>query len=532
MAKRRRGKANRGGALADNARTILRGTKDTPAISKLKRRAWIFSGISALSILFVISGYWFITKSVPASFTSKLTQIGDIELSYSERQSAKISPLCGCYDVGEWENWRGITFSSRNIEIERKGDLPVTGYLLFAPPPASTSINPSFFKMKVTYYLIGLMESEAFNPTHLLSDKLPENYVLINKEESDEGFVEVLSHGKLNVSLLGDKPLGAWIPMEKSDVSIKYQLRQDISAPITTTIKEKYLASTEEELNKTLDANGFYDQTQMSMPLGDFLGPRAVFWNEDEPTSVLASTKVLHVAESLHGKKLIKALVVNPPFAVRVVAIPFNEDAMLTSAGQAPKRNEADYSPIVSQGRFDRGETDVTIHTPESQPKEFEKLYQSMKEQGTTLSDFKTYYSSQVAGGKMVFRFPPIPPNNGFNIFGRINKFKSESTIGNLLIGSRSFNIEAPATVELKDIKKLELKNGVLEVPIQIGVAETPARVQLKATSEIYVNDESITRRIDNNKTLVEYVVLTATILGAVLAVLSAIVAIKDFRQA
>jgi hypothetical protein len=203
----------------------------------------------------------------------------------------------------------------------------------------------------------------------------------------------------------------------------------------------------------------------------------------------------------------------------------------LRSADEAPKRGEGDYSPILSQGRFEAGEATVTIHTPETQPQEFEQLDQSMKEEGTTLSDFKTYYSKEIAGGKMVFRYPPIPPNNGFNIFGRVNKFKSESTMGNLLIGSRSFGIEAPASLELRDIKKLEFKNGVMEIPIQIGITEPPAKIQLKATSEIYVNDESITRRLDVNKTLVEYVVLIATVLGAVLAVLSAVVAIKDFRE-
>jgi hypothetical protein len=132
----------------------------------------------------------------------------------------------------------------------------------------------------------------------------------------------------------------------------------------------------------------------------------------------------------------------------------------------------------------------------------------------------------------MEFRYPPIPPNNGFNIFGKINRLKTDSAMGNLMIGSRSFNIEAPAAVELRNIKRLDVKNGVMEVPIQIGMAETPARIQLKATSEIYVNDESITRRVDNNKTLVDYIVMIATILGAVLAVVSAIVAVKDFRQA
>jgi hypothetical protein len=418
--------------------------------------------------------------------------------------------------------------------MARKGDLPVTAFLLFSPPPASTKITPSVFKMRVTYYLVELLKSETFNPAHLVSNKLPENYVVKKREVSDEGFVEILSQGNLRISLLGDKPLAALIPMEKSNVSIAYQLKQDISAPLITTIKESYLTSTEEELNKTWTREGAYDETQMAMPVADFLGPQAVFWNEDESTSVLASTKVLHVADSINPagyKKLIKAVLIDPPFAVRLVTTGFGDEAILRSADEAPKRGEGDYSPILSQGRFEAGEATLTIHTPETQPQEFEQLYQSMKEQGTTRSDFKTYYSKEIAGGKMVFRYPPIPQNNGFNIFGRVNKFKSESTMGNLLIGSRSFGMEAPANLELRNIKNLEFKNGVMEVPIQIGITESPAKIQLKATSEIYVNDESITRRLDNNKTLVEYVVLTATILGAVLAVFSAVVAIKDFRE-
>lgn len=409
--------------------------------------------------------------------------------------------------------------------------MPATGYLLFSPSPQSTRIHPDFFKMNVAYYLIEILEDEVFDPRVLLLDKLPENYNLLKKEDSDEGFVQILSRSGLKVSLQGDKPLGAWIPMENSHVSITHQLRQDLSEPTATVIKEKYLASTEEELEQVWSPNGTYDQTKMSMPLGDFLGPKVVFWSEDEPTTILASTKVIHVPEEVVGKKLIKAIVVNPPFTVRVVAIPFNEDAIFKRKGEAPERREKDYSPITSQGRFDNGEASIKIYTPENQAKEFEKLYQSMKQQGTTVSDFKTYYAKEIEGGKMVFRYPPIPPNDGFNVFGKINKLKMDSTLGNLLVGTRSFNIEAPATLELKDIKALEVKNGIMEIPIQIEFGDTPSRIQLNATSEVYVNDESITRRMDNNKTLIDYIVLLGTVLGILTAIVSGVVAIKDVAK-
>jgi hypothetical protein len=320
--------------------------------------------------------------------------------------------------------------------------------------------------------------------------------------------------------------------MENSNVSIKYQLRRDISDPTITIIKEQYLASTPEELNQVWTERGTYDQTKMSMPLGDFLGPNVIFWNEDENTSILASSKVVYIPDkNITGKKLVKAFVANPPFAIRVVAIPFDEDSLIKTQDEAPYRGDGDYSPMTSQGRFDNGEANIKIYTPDNQAKEFEQVYQSMKQEGATVSDFKTYNVKEIEGGKMQFKYPPIPPNNGFNIFGEINKLKVDSTLGNILIGARSYNIEAPANLELRDIKKFEIKNGVMEIPIQIGLDVAPSKIQLNATSEIYVNDESITRRLDNNKTLIDYIVLLGTAIGTIVAIVSAIIAIKDLTE-
>jgi hypothetical protein len=503
---------------------------------RIKRRAWVLLSISMLSIIGVIWGYSFINQSIPAKFTSKLTQVGDIELSYGEKQSDKISPLCGCFDVGEWENWRGITFTARNIEIDRKGDLPVTGYFIFSPYPQNTEFSPtSGFKIKTAYYLIEMSENERFNPQVLVSGKLPPNYRIVRRdEEADEDFVQIFSESKLNVSLFGDKPLGSWIGMEKSNISINYQSGQNATELPSAIIKEKYLKSTEKELDQVWTESGVYDQSQMAMPLGDFLGPNIVLWSDDEATSILASSGVIDIPKTNSvGKKLIRGMVVNPPFAVRIVTFAFGKDATAMSTATDPsEQKEKHYSFLGSQGRFDNGEVSIKINNPDKQAKDFEQIYQSIREKGTTDAYFKTYNSSELPEGKMEFKYPPIPPNNGFNIFGKINKLKITSTLGNLSIGSRPYNIEAPADFELRDIKEMEIKNGVMEIPLQIGMDEIQSKIVLRANSEIYVNNESITRRIDNNKTLIEYVVLIATIFGVIIAVVSTLIAIKDFAKA
>ncbi len=501
---------------------------------KISKWIWIFLVSFLISVLGSIWGYRFLTKSVPSDFSAKFSQVGNIEFSYGEKQSEKISPLCGCKNVGEWENWRGITFTARDIEIHRKGDLPVTGYLIFSPYPQQTIFSPiDGFKMKTTYYLIEIDEYERFDPKFLISGKFPSNYKLIRKgEDTDEGFVQIFSEGKLNISLLGNKPLGSWIGMEKSNISINYQSGQKATEPTSAIIKEKYLKSTEKELNQVWNERGYYDQSRMAMPLGDFLGPNVVLWNEDETTTILASSGVIDTPKSKPiGKRFIKVVVVNPPFAVRIVTFAFGKDDTSDLANDPTEKKEKKFSFLGSQGRFDNGEVSIIINNPDKQAKEFEQIYQSMKEKETTDSAFKTYNSNEIAGGIMTFRYPPIPPNNGFNIFGKINKLRISLALGNLLIGSRSYNIEAPADFELRDIKEMDVKNGVIEIPLQIGMDEIPSKIQLKANSEIYVNNESITRRMDNNKTTYEYFILILTFISAIVTFLSLVATVISLRK-
>lgn len=537
-------KSNKKDEIQNKRKKEVKENQKQKVTLKSRKSKWliVFFASFLISTIGSVWGYMFLNESIPTNFTSKLTGIGDIRLSYGERQSEKISPLCGCYDTKLMEHWRGITFTGRDIEIKRNGDLPVTGYLIFPPFPTNTTTSPSIFKMNVSSYLIELDENEKFNPHYLLSNKFPSNYNLIKKvEESEEGFVQILSEGNLRIALLGDKPLGTWIPMENSNITISYQLGKSLNDSTTAIIKEKYYESTLEELNRAREIDGYYPEGDMfipfyknklAMPLGDFLGPNVVLWIEHETTSIIASSQFIQgpLIKPL-GRKNISAIVINPPFSVRIVAIPFDRDAIIRRTEDAPKRAENDYSYLGSEERFDSGEVSLIINNVDNQAQEFEKIYQSIKQKEIIESDFKTYYSSEIAGGKMEFRYPPIPPNSGFNIFGKINKLKINSTLGNLLLGSRLYNIEAPSEFELRNIKNFEVKNGIMEIPIQLKYVENPSNIQLRATSEVIVNNESISRRLDNNKTAYEYSILVFTVLSAIITLLSLIATIISLKN-
>ena len=226
-----------------SAQVISKKPYASPVTKTKKNSRKLFWAVVTLiaGVLIVLAGFFFIVESVPTDFTLKLSQVGDLQLVYFDQQSEKISPLCGCKEIGEWANWRGITFTSRRLDISRKGGLPVTGYLIFPAYPAPTRIYPGVFKMKVDYYLLRIGANDTFNAQSLISSSVPRNYEVLKREQSDEGFIQICSGADLKVALLGDKPLGTWIPVERSIVSMKYEFKQDIASPMTRTIRKATL---------------------------------------------------------------------------------------------------------------------------------------------------------------------------------------------------------------------------------------------------------------------------------------------------
>lgn len=101
----------------------------------------------------------------------------------------------------------------------------------------------------------------------------------------------------------------------------------------------------------------------------------------------------------------------------------------------------------------------------------------------------------------MTFRYPPIPPNRGFNIFGPISSMKFSRAVGSLALGSRQVDIKVPSLLDFQDIQSLNIeKEGVLTVPIQLNTAEEKAKILLQATSQTFLNNDPLNQRVDEYK--------------------------------
>ena len=481
--------------------------------------------ISASSIIM----FSYLMKSEPAEIRAELTGLGDIQFSYSGKQISGISPLCGCYAEKRREEWRGITFPAKYLRIDREGSKPLTGYMLTSPVPANVNWIPSLFKLKGAVFKLALPEDEQFDPRLVLNQPFPQTYRIVNARSYDAAdyFLLISSEG-LNVALLGDTPLASWIPMDDSQVSVKY--RRDgmhLNARDVAVVEEKYK-------NNALNNEEF--SVPDGVPLGDFLGPNVIFWSEDESASMIATGEIVELSHSpLKGERIVYAIVTQPPFSVRLAADPLEKELAdhyirdLKDQASLPTERERRAARRMVVGQLDEGKITVSIMDPETQSEDFDEIYDRMAKRDVVWRKVDLDYSvkgeSFQQSSEMIFRYPPIPPNRGFNIFGPISDIQFSKAMGSLALGSRNIDIKVPSMLAFKEISNLDLDKGVFEVPIQLDTASEKAAIHLTANSQAFLNDEPLNRKMDRYK-LVNWLFPFITLLVGVLSLLVAVRAV------
>lgn len=507
-------------------------------LKRFKRSIVCFLMI-VLNVGICLGGYLYLMTSVPTKIAGEISEFGDVELSYNSVQNAEISPLCGCYEKPEADHWRGVTFLARHLTLHRTGTHPKTAYFVTAAMPDTIRWYASSFRLQGIAYTLEITNDGAFDPHLLLSSKFPSSYrVLSKKVLKREEAVLFVTGEKLNVDLLGDKPFASWIPVEDSRVSLKYQKDAYAKSKGTATIEEVYKNWSEETIK---DSPTKADFSNTSYPIADFIGPNIVLWSDDE-TAVVASNhelshQILSTASSSQRRKITAVLITKPPFSARVACMPYAEEH-LQKYMQLMKSDIPQYA-FAERGS---GRVEITIEDPEGQNRKagFDKIRQSLERDDTVYvsdipirggtfadqDDPNTTWSMPDNMLGVQFRYPPLPPNKGFNIFGQVNNLKFSSAKGNLTVGTRPLEIATTYELELKNIKQQKVKGDVIPIPIQI--TDQKANLDIEVTSEVIVNGEAKNRMSDAYGLQTNYVMILCGIVGTVATVLSLALALKQ----
>ena len=472
--------------------------------------------LSFTFVLIFIFLFTYLKGSASAKIGGNITQFKDIELSYETDQSEGISPLCGCMAEKKAEEWRGISFVARHIQINRTGDSAITGYVITNPLPATTSWMPQLFKLRATIYSIALPRTEIFDPGLLLLNKLPEsNIILESRDIGVKNFLMLYTERPLNVSLLGKTPLGAWVPAKGSRVSLKYEkgMHADSDSLETASIEEMYSEYSKDDIQEKDQRIKLSEE--VNYPIGDFLGPDVILWSGDKSAFVTAEKETFRPTQSEdQNSKRVTAIVIKSAFSVRVACEPFEKDELDVYLKDLDSRSGNLFIPRRVR---DSGKVVVSIFEPRRQASEFNDIYRFMKANPVTWvktphgnNDGTNNFSEE----EWNFRYPPLPPNAGFNIFGPINNLTLTSALGTMMIGSRQFPITAPSSLKLENIQSLKVAGDVISVPIQLDMGKNQASLELEATSEVYVNDESLNKKSDQHKDVSDYLLLTSPIIS------------------
>jgi hypothetical protein len=419
------------------------------------------------------------------------------------------------------EEWRGITFLARHVQIARSGDSPMTGFMITSATPEITNWTPLLFRLRATVYSISLPKTEPFNPEQLIHNQLPATTRIDqSKDVGIKDFLMFITDKPLNISLLGSIPLGGWIPAKGSTVTLKTQksMHGDAYSRNDASIEESY-GPYNESLIKEKDGQIEFSET-IDLPLGDFLGPNVVLWSDDNSAVVTAEKEVFPPIQNTEPDRYhIKAIVIgDSAFSVRVACEAFEKDEIQKYISEFAPRDGKVFLPRRVR---DSGKIVLHITDPTGQTPDFSQIYRHIKEnpviwvKSPTVDGYESEWN---------FRYPPLPPNEGFNIFGPVSSLKLSSALGSIMIGSKQYPITAESSLSLKNIHSLDVDGGVISVPVQLDVGKKQANVQLQATSEILINDEPLNKRLDEHRNFSRYMLFVSPIIS----VLSLLVSVSS----
>lgn len=134
------------------------------------------------------------------------------------------------------------------------------------------------------------------------------------------------------------------------------------------------------------------------------------------------------------------------------------------------------------------GEVTIEFEQADSSGKLYREVYDDILSEQFVTIPFSGKIGTEEKSMWMEFRYPPLPPQDGLNIFGQIGYLGLSSAGGVFSIRSQPINIPAPSKLELEGMAGLKVAGGVFTAPIQTKGAEITFEVD--AVKKIFLNED------------------------------------------
>jgi hypothetical protein len=434
-----------------------------------------------------------------ATLRGHLTEFGTTSMKFGIQPDGGTSPACGCM-IPPFNDWRGITFASHAVTITRHSAAPWTAYqiTLTEPEPITAFYQGTFLQGTAIRAQVSGSPSPAALGASLLSGS--HSVKVLSRRAVVTNLAQIMTRQPLHVALLGRVPVGAWIPLPGSRVVLSSQESVfDDEAP-AALLTEGYTS------REGIDAKNPQAQTQ-GYPLGDFLGPELVFWTTDPMASIPVGGLVPPRSTPPNSENVVTALVIHSgDYATRVAATPVTADIYDKLLPSLRGREGASGKYIITPP-LDRGTVELSDDAPLS-ASEYRHLRAYVQRNPVTAA---TLRSDVVLGNKPLerygseydmresFSYPPLPPEDGFNVFGPLSELDFSSARGAISASGREIALNAPADVAITGLRRLtDSRNGQQLVPVPLYTTQANANINFSGVGELNVDGTPMTLRANN----------------------------------
>lgn len=440
-------------------------------------------------------------------------QVRKLSFTAAAQPDGGISPVCGCMfpPVSEW---RGVTFAGRAMTIERSGRSPWTEWFVSGAEP--DVIRFAMPLRRLSIHVVRLRTDESFSGRWLVDGSLSRHGTVLDSRVMRTYGAGMVDEGTLHAELLGSVPVAAWIPFPGSHVMLGHTESAFPTDPMLPQLTEQY--------PRTIGPAARTEVAQQQgYPVGDVLGPDVVLWTDD-PGARLFGTADAQPA----GDGVVTALWVHGgTFSTHVGVAPISEREYRMTVGYYRRHPHAPNS-MTFLGRYDAGHVTITVDRPLDQPA-FDRVRQRLRHDDLTavtsymsIDEFDGRRRTRDAGPVVeTERYPPLPANDGFNVFGPLAQATFHDARGSLLVGDRNIDLSAPSDVQLDAVENLKDIDDQQLVTVPLTTARHSADLQFRAVGKVHVNGTTETSFFVRHRDLFTSLLAVATFAGTLLALLS-----------
>lgn len=428
-----------------------------------------------------------------------LTEFGTTSMRFGIQSDGGMSPACGCM-IPPFNDWRGITFASHAVTITQRSAAPWTAYqiTLAEPEPIIAFYQGTFLQGTVIRAQVSGSPSAAALGASLLSGS--SSVKVLSRRSVVTNLAQIMTRQPLQVALLGRVPVGAWIPLPGSRVVLSSQENVfDDEAP-AARLTESYTSQ------EGIDAKNPRAQLQ-GYPLGDFLGPEIVFWTTDPMASIPVGGLVPPRSMPPKSEDVVTALVIHSgDYAARVAATAVTANIYNKLLPSLRGREGASGKYIITPP-LDSGTVELSDDAPLS-ASEYQHMRAYVQRNPVTAA---TLRSDVVMGNEPIdryspeddlkesFSYPPLPPEDGFNVFGPLSELDFSSARGAISASGREIALNAPGDVAITDLRRLtDSRNGQQLVPVPLYTTQANADINFSGVGQLSVDGAQETLRANN----------------------------------